>query len=111
MSRKISSLFPPCSSKHSLRPREIYPPYRLLTRFYLPGSDEYSQSSEFRVKPKVTLGSVDVPTYCVRFDYNDKYIAAAKGDGSIQIYNIFTGKMSFICNDNMDNPMPTTIMR
>ena len=50
-------------------------------------SDEYSQSSEFRIKPKVTLGSVDVPTYCVRFDYNDKYIAAAKGDGSIQIYN------------------------
>lgn len=74
-------------------------------------SDEYSQSSEFRVKPKCTLGSVDVPTYCVRFDYNDKYIAAAKGDGSIQIYNLFTGKMSYICNENMENPMPTTIMR
>lgn len=74
-------------------------------------SDEYSQSSEFRVKPRVTLGSVDVPTYCVRFDYNDKYIAAAKGDGSIQIYNLFTGKMSYICNENMENPMPTTIMR
>ena len=74
-------------------------------------SDEYSQSSEFRVKPKVTLGSVDVPTYCVRFDYNDKYIAASKGDGSIQIYNLFTGKMSYICNDNMEAPMPTTILR
>ena len=77
----------------------------------LPFSDEYSQSSEFRIKPKCTLGSVDVPTYCVRFDYNDKYIAAAKGDGSIQIYNLFTGKMSYICNENMANPMPTTIMR
>ena len=77
----------------------------------LASSDEYSQSSEFRVKPKCTLGSVDVPTYCVRFDYNDKYIAAAKGDGSIQIYNLFTGKMSYICNENMENPMPTTIMR
>jgi len=59
----------------------------------------------------VTLGAVDVPTYCVRFDYNDKYIAAAKGDGSIQIYNLFTGKMSYICNDSMDNAMPTTILR
>jgi len=83
----------------------------LLKPIFLFLSDEYSQSSEFRVKPKVTLGSVDVPTYCVRFDYNDKYIAAAKGDGSIQIYNLFTGKMSYICNDNMEAPMPTTIMR
>lgn len=74
-------------------------------------SDEYSQSSEFRVKPKVTLGTVDVPTYCVRFDFNDKYIAAAKGDGSISIFNLFTGKMSYICNDAMDNPMPTTSVR
>lgn len=82
--------------------------HKLLLLIY---SDEYSQSSEFRVKPKITLGSVDVPTYCVRFDFNDKYIAAAKGDGSIQIYNLFTGKMSYICNENMENPMPTTIMR
>jgi WD40 repeat protein len=74
-------------------------------------SDEYSQSSEFRVKPKCTLGSVDVPTFCVRYDYNDKYIAAGKGDGSIEIYNLFTGKMSYICNENMENPMPTTIVR
>jgi len=74
-------------------------------------SDEYSQSSEFRVKPKVTLGTVDMPTFCVRFDYNDKYIAASKLDGSIQIFNLFTGKMSYICNDSMDNPMPTTNMR
>jgi len=59
----------------------------------------------------VTLGSIDVPTYCVRFDYNDKYIAAAKGDGSIQIYNLFTGKMSYIVNENMQGAMPTTIMR
>ena len=73
--------------------------------------DEYSQSSEFRVKPKVTLGSVDVATYCVRFDYNDKYVAASKQDGSIQIFNLFTGKMSYVCNENMENPTPTTLVR
>ena len=99
---KISSRSPPSSSKWHQHP--LWP---ILASY----SDEYSQSSEFRVKPKVTLGSVDVPTFCVRFDYNDKYIAAAKGDGSIQIYNLFTGKMSYICNDNMEAPMPTTIMR
>ena len=104
---KISILSPLSSRK---LPPSLTPICSHLTRLLLP-SDEYSQSSEFRVKPKVTLGSVDVPTYCVRFDYNDKYIAAAKGDGSIQIYNLFTGKMSYICNENMENPMPTTIMR
>ena len=101
---KILSLSPPSSSKSHQQHTHPYSPI-------LAYSDEYSQSSEFRVKPKVTLGSVDVPTFCVRFDYNDKYIAAAKGDGSVQIYNLFTGKMSYICNDNMEAPMPTTIMR
>ena len=84
---------------------------KMLKPLLLVFSDEYSQSSEFRIKPKCTLGTTDVPTYCVRFDFNDKYIAAAKGDGSIQIYNLFTGKMSYTCNENMENPMPTTIMR
>ena len=105
---KISILSPLSSRKYSCH---TCPLLLLSNLLFLTSSDEYSQSSEFRVKPKCTLGSVDVPTYCVRFDYNDKYIAAAKGDGSIQIYNLFTGKMSYICNENMENPMPTTIMR
>jgi WD40 repeat protein len=58
-------------------------------------------------------------TFCVRFDPNDKYIAAGKsrvalteyvgcGDGSIRIFNVFTGKQSYILNNSMDEPMPTT---
>ena len=105
---KISTLSPLSSRKC---PQTLVTTYEVSNLPCFASSDEYSQSSEFRVKPKCTLGSVDVPTYCVRFDYNDKYIAAAKGDGSIQIYNLFTGKMSYICNENMENPMPTTIMR
>lgn len=57
------------------------------------------------------MGTVDTPTYCVRFDHNDKYVAAAKGDGSIEIYNLFTGKRSYICNEGMENAMPTTVLR
>ena len=52
--------------------------------------EEPSQSSEFKVKHKFTLGDTSTPTYCVRFDYNDKYIAASCGDGSIRIFNVFT---------------------
>ena len=103
--RIISNLSPLCLSKFKDNTNIVC----LLTHLFR--SDEYSQSSEFRVKPKITLGSVDVPTFCVRFDYNDKYIAAAKGDGTIQIYNLFTGKMSYICNEHMEKPMPTTIIR
>ena len=46
-------------------------------------SEEWSNSSEFKVQWKFTLGEITTPTFCVRFDYNDKYIAASKGDGSI----------------------------
>ena len=63
------------------------------------------------MRHRITLGSVDIPTYCVRYDYNDKYIAAAKNDGSIQIFNLFTGKMSYVINDYSDSPMPITTMR
>ena len=47
-------------------------------------------------------------TFCVRFDPNDKYIAAGCGDGSIRIFNVFTGKQSYILNTNMEEAMPTT---
>ena len=61
-------------------------------------------NTNFRITPKVALGSIDVPTYCVRFEQNDRYVAAAKGDGSIQIFNMQSGKLSYILNQNMENP-------
>jgi WD40 repeat protein len=52
-----------------------------------------------------------MPTFCVRFDYNDKYIAAAMADGSIRIWNVFTQKASYILNEDLDEKMPTTTLR
>lgn len=52
-----------------------------------------------------------MPTYCVRFDYNDKYIAASKADGSIQIFNMFTQKQSYVLNEQNEQKMPTTVLR
>ena len=72
---------------------------------------ENAKSSEVKISLKYTLGDISTPTFCVRFDYNDKYIAAGRGDGSIQIFNVFTGKQSYILNDNMEEPMPTTIVK
>ena len=70
-----------------------------------------AKNSELKITHKDTLGDVTSPNFCVRFDWNDKYIAAAKGDGSIQIYNVFTGKCSYTLNDSMAEPMPTTVVR
>lgn len=73
-----------------------------------------------KITHKYTLGDLGMQTFCVRFDPNDKYIAAGKttptalldsvgcGDGSIRIFNVFTGKQSYILNNAMDEPMPTT---
>lgn len=47
----------------------------------------------------------------MRFDPNDKYIAAGQGDGSIKIFNVFTGKQSYTLNMNMEEPMPITQIR
>ena len=84
---------------------------KYLTLFVLTYREEPSQSSEFKVKHKYTLGDTSTPTYCVRFDYNDKYIAASCGDGTIRIFNVFTQKQSYILNQDMENKMPTTIVR
>jgi WD40 repeat protein len=81
----------------------------------LPISEKFTleciKNSDVKISHKYTLGSLDTQTFCVRYDPQDKYIAQGCGDGSIRIFNVFTGKQSFCLNDNMDTPMPTTQVR
>jgi WD40 repeat protein len=70
-----------------------------------------AKNSELKITEKYVLGDCNSATFCVRFDWNDKYIAAGKGDGSIHIYNVFTGKCSYTLCENMLEPMPTTNIR
>ena len=72
---------------------------------------ENAKSSSIKISLKYTLGYCSTPTFCVRFYHNDKYIAAGRGDGSICIFNVLTGKVSYLLNENMEEPMPTTIVR
>jgi len=81
---------PPCSDKQTIIP---------------------AKNSYIKITEKYKLGDTSVPTFCVRFDYHDKYIAAGQGDGAIRIYNVFTGKCSYTLNDQMPEPMPTTTIR
>ena len=50
------------------------------------------KSSKVKISHKYTLGNIDKATFCVRYDPNDKYIAQGCSDGSIRIYNVFSGK-------------------
>ena len=89
---------------------------------------ECIKNSDVKINHKYTLGDLNSQTFCVRYDPNDKYIAAGKillfekywwlivvytgcGDGSIRIFNVYTGKQSYVLNANMDEPMPTTQIR
>lgn len=72
---------------------------------------ENAKSSEKKISHKATFGDTAVPTFCVRFDHNDKYLAAAKGNGSIQIFNLFTGKASYHLNQDMEEPKPCMTIR
>ena len=52
-----------------------------------------------------------MPTFCVRYDPHDKYIAQGCGDGSIRIYNTFSGKLYNVMNTEMEQPMPCMCIR
>ena len=64
-----------------------------------------------KITHKYTLGDTKQPCFQVRFDYNDKYIAAAMGDGSIKIFNALTTKASYILNEDIEEKMPTLAIR
>jgi len=53
---------------------------------------ECQKNSEVKVTHKYTLGDTSTATFCVRYDWNDKYIATGCADGTIKIFNVFTGK-------------------
>ncbi len=72
---------------------------------------ECIKNSDVKISHKYTLGSLENQTFCVRFDPHDKYIAQGCNDGTIRIYNVFTGKQSYILNTEMEQPMPTTQLR
>jgi WD40 repeat protein len=59
---------------------------------------ESVKNSEIKISPKYTLGSLENQTFCVRFDPHDKYIAQGCNDGTIKIYNVFTGKQAYTLN-------------
>ena len=77
-----------------------------------PVSDHHTlenvKNANFKVTDKAKLGTTDVQTFWVKFDYFDKYIAAGHNDDTIRIYNLMTEKEAFVINRDMDNPMPMT---
>ena len=77
-----------------------------------PVSEKFSleciKNSDVKVSHKYTLGSLETASFCVRYDPHDKYIAQGCGDGTIRIYNVFSGKESYRLNTEMEQPMPTT---
>ena len=53
---------------------------------------ECFKTSDVKISHKYTLGDLSTKTYCIRYDPNDKYLAAGCEDGTIKIFNVFTGK-------------------
>ena len=69
---------------------------------------EQIKNSNVKLTHKYTLGTTETQTFCVRFCPHDKYIATGCGDGTIKIYNVFTQKLSYTLNTDMEQPMPMT---
>lgn len=77
-----------------------------------PASEKFKidpvKNSDVKVTHRYTLGDTSTMTLCVRYDPNDKYIATGCFDGSIRIYNVFTGKQSYTLNADGEEHMPIT---
>ena len=69
-----------------------------------------------KVHHRMLLGDGSIDMYCVRFDPQDRYLAAGCGDGTIRIFNIMSGKLAYCLNQGQmrpgdDHKMPTTSVR
>jgi COMPASS component SWD3 len=53
-------------------------------------------SATRKVSYKFAVGERGNEVYCCRFDPQDRYVATGCKDGSIRIYNVLTGKMSYM---------------
>lgn len=70
-----------------------------------------AKNTPYNVSENCVLGTTETPTFCVRFDPMDKYIAAGKYDGSIQIFNALTKKPTYTLNTGMDEPRPMQLLK
>lgn len=81
----------------------------------VPLSDKFTlecvKNSSVKISHKWTMGDLDTQTFYIRFDPTDKYLAQCALDGTIRIYNMFTGKISFILNTDMEQKMPMVSMK
>lgn len=48
----------------------------------------------------MTVGESAAEVFCSKFDPEDRYIACGYGDGAVRVFNIETGKMSFLLAGN-----------
>ncbi|CAI2374343.1 unnamed protein product [Moneuplotes crassus] len=75
---------------------------------------ENSGTSKLVVEHVMTLMDTEDEIFTVKYDPKDKYIACGCGDGAIRVYNVFTGKMSFLLADTEDEDdflFPITCLR
>lgn len=70
-----------------------------------------AKQSMYKITENCLLGSTETPTFCVRFDPMDKYIAAGKYDGSIQIFNVLTKKPTYTLNTAMEDARPMQLLK
>ena len=73
------------------------------------GSITQPPSASRKVSYKFTVGEPTNDVYCVRFDPQDRYVATGCKDGTIRVYNVLTGKLSYKLEDTTSQPisMPT----
>ena len=62
----------------------------------------HTEDTNVKVTHKYTLSSLETQTFALSFDHSDKYLAQGCSDGTVNIYNTASGKLSYYFNNDMD---------
>jgi WD40 repeat protein len=78
------------------------------------GSDfgiHVAEGKEYTSKLMYTLGEGESEIFSIRFDHEDKHIAAGCGDGTVRVFNLATKKEMFTMKSAVGETSPITCVR
>lgn len=67
--------------------------------------------SKYKLVPKITICENNTEIFCLRFSLDGKYLAAGCGDGSVKVFNSYTGSLTYDLQHGSNIALPTTSIR
>lgn len=67
--------------------------------------------SHKRLASSITISDNPTEVFCVKFSPDGRMLAAGGGDGTVRVFNTYTGRLSYTLNAGGTSNLPTTSLR